>query len=99
MRNIEKSKVDEKVFEGVKECKCISSGGKIIEGICSCQNNGGAVAKKIAVKFGENVIWLGQTVKVGSLSLDLPMPYALSLRARLRIRELKLFGTSSPFTW
>ncbi len=59
------------LFEGAKECKCISSEEKIMEGICSCQSKGSAVAKKVAVKFGENVIWPGQTVRVGKFVIGL----------------------------
>jgi len=53
------------LFEGASECRCISSERKIMEEICSCQNRGNVVAKKVAVKFGQNVILPGQTVKVG----------------------------------
>jgi hypothetical protein len=51
------------LFEGASECGCISS--RWDKDICGCGNEVDAVGKRIAVKFGESVIWPGQTVKVG----------------------------------
>jgi len=50
------------LFEGASKCRCISSGWP--KEICGCGNEVDAVGKRIAVKFGESVIWPGQTVKV-----------------------------------